>query len=149
MLAQTSLSLNSCNPLAHAYFGTASAHAGRPEEGYRHALRALSIAGNGPYRYQVMMDCCLTAIMTGRYREAVFHAECARALAPDYLPPIRYLAALYFHGDSHEKAVRMVRELQRREPDFSVELLRDERYPAATLRCTPLIGIADARGLLG
>jgi tetratricopeptide (TPR) repeat protein len=148
MLAERSLALNPGNPLAHAHLGGVSAHAGRGEEGYRHALAGLALAGNGPYRYQIMMDCCLTALMTGRYREAVRHGEGARALAPDFLPPIRYLAALYFHSGDVEKAAQLLQELRRHEPDFTVESLRDERYPAASLRRTPLIRLADSHGLI-
>jgi tetratricopeptide (TPR) repeat protein len=147
MLAETSLALNPSNPLAHARFGTASADLGLGEQGYRHALTALAIGGNGPYRFQMMNLCCVAAILSGRYREAVHYAECAHALSPDFLPPLRYLAALYFHSGDVEKAARFVRELRRHEPDFTVELLRDERYPATTLRRTPLILIADAHGL--
>jgi tetratricopeptide (TPR) repeat protein len=148
MLAETSLALNPTNPLAHAHFGTASADAGVGDRGYRHALAAVAIAGNGPYRYWILNHCCVAAILTGRYREAIHYAECAHTLAPDFLPPIRYLAALYFHSGNLEKAVRFVRELKRHEPDFTVDLLRDEQYPATTLRRTPLIEIADAHGLV-
>lgn len=149
MLAETSLALNANNPLAHAHFGTASADAGHAEQGYHHALTSLAIVGNGPHRYQVINHCCVTAILTGRYREAIRHAECAHALAPYFLPPIRSLAALYFHCGNTEKAMRFLQELRRHEPDFTLDLLRDERYPAATLRRTPLIKIAGARELAG
>lgn len=148
MLARTSLDLNPANPLAHAHLGTASAIAGRHEEGHRHALTALEITGNGPHRFQIMMHCCLTAILTGRYREAIFFAESSRSLAPNFLPPIRHLAALYFHQGDHQKAAELLSRLRLHEPDFTVDLLRSEHYPADTLRRTPLIEIANSSLLI-
>ncbi|MDI1266176.1 MAG: hypothetical protein PS018_23275 [bacterium] len=138
-LAERSVQLNHANPIGWACLGVAKSHLGKPEEGFRDTLTARTIAGSAPYRYQLDALSCIVGTMAGEFEKAVYLAEASHALAPEFAPPLRYLSALYSHAGQHDRSLEMVRRLQRAEPDFCYETLRDKTYPVAGLHRTTII----------
>ena len=138
-LAERSVQLNHANPIGWACLGVAKSHLGKPEEGFQDTLTARAIAGSAPYRYQLDALSCIVGTMAGEFEKAVYLAEASHALAPEFAPPLRYLSALYSHAGRHDLSLEMVRKLQRAEPDFCYEKLRDKTYPVAGLHRTTII----------
>lgn len=144
-LARRALALDSGNALAWASLAHACARSGSVEEAHRAALRARTLAASLPQTSWWDMVCCLTATVSGRYDDAIRFGEVARDLAPTFKPPLRYLAALYFQRGDAEQAARHFQKLKDLEGDFSLDLLRSETYPVASLRRTPLIAVAESK----
>ena len=138
-LAERSLELNHANPIGWACLGVAKSYLGKPEEGFQHTLMARSIAGSTPFRYQLDALSCIVGTMAGDYDKAIYLAEASHALAPDFAPPLRYLAALYFKIGRLDLSRDMIQRLRTSEPDFGYDKLRDKSYPAAGLHWTPII----------
>ena len=138
-LAERSVQLNHANPIGWACLGVAKSHLGKPEEGFQHTLTARAIAGSAPYRFQLDALSCIVGTMAGEFDKAIYLAEASHALAPEFAPPLRYLSALYSHAGQRELSLEMVQKLQRAEPDFSYEKLRDKTYPVAGLHRTAII----------
>lgn len=144
-LAERSIQLNHANPIGWACLGVAKSHLGKPEEGFQHTLMARAIAGSSPYRYQLDALSCIVGTMAGEFEKAIYLAEASHALAPEFAPPLRYLSALYSHAGRHDLSLDMVQKLQRAEPDFSYDKLRDKSYPVAGLHRTGIIESLPAR----
>ncbi|MBR0775152.1 hypothetical protein JQ625_09925 [Bradyrhizobium diazoefficiens] len=138
-LAERSVQLNHANPIGWACLGVAKSHLGKPEEGFQHTLTARAIAGSAPYRYQLDALSCVVGAMAGQFDKAIYLAEASHALAPEFAPPLRYLSVLYSYAGRRDLSLEMVQKLQRAEPDFSYEKLRDKAYPVAGLRRTGII----------
>ena len=82
----------------------------------------------------------LAAIRAGMYDVAIAHCEAAHYRSPTFRGAMRPLLFLYLAAGAREKAARVLRNLQRVEPDFSLALIRDDpEYPAVTLRRAGLI----------
>jgi predicted Zn-dependent protease len=141
-LALRATRMGPTNPLAWESLAVARGHLGQWDQAYAAALRARDFASALPQSYYWDVMCCMVATGAGHYADAVRFGERARDLAPTFKPPLRYLAALYYHAGRIDDAVAQIRALSALEPDFSVETLADPGYPAAGLRRTPLISIA-------
>lgn len=137
-LAEQSLNLSQINPLAWTFLGISKMHLGDLEGAHECTSYARNISGHGPQKYQLNMLACQTAMVTGRFDEAIKLAELTMALAPNYAPPKRYLAALLLNADREQDANRVLADLKRLEPDFSLDQMTDPAYPASALRLSPL-----------
>jgi tetratricopeptide (TPR) repeat protein len=86
----------------------------------------------------------------GLFPDAIRHFEAAHYRAPNFRAAMRPLVFLYLDAGVPEKAQRVLRALVRAEPGFTPERLRDEDYPAVTLRRSGLMDrhLAAARRLL-
>jgi tetratricopeptide (TPR) repeat protein len=141
-LALRATRIGPTNPLAWESLAVARGHLGQWDEAYAAALRARDFASTLPQSYYWDVMCCMIATGAGRYADAIRFGERARDLAPTFKPPLRYLAALYYHAGRIDDTLTQLRALSALEPDFSVETLADPDYPTAGLRRTPLISIA-------
>ncbi len=84
----------------------------------------------------------LAATQMGDYETAISCFEAARARAPHFRAPLRHLIFLYLKRGQPENALRAMTNLQRIEPDFSLQLIRDDpTYPAGTLRRADLLSL--------
>jgi DNA-binding SARP family transcriptional activator len=144
-LAERSIQLNHANPLGWAVLGVAESYLGKVSDGLRHTLFAREIAGYAPYRYQLDAFSFVASAVAGDTNRAIQLAEVCHALVPDFAPPIRYLTALYAYKGMHELSTEMVQKLQRSEPDFTLETLRDKAYPVWALHRTPIIAALPKR----
>jgi tetratricopeptide (TPR) repeat protein len=137
--AERSVALNPANPIAWACLGITQCYLGKSSDGLKNTLRARSIAGYAPIRYQMDTLACIAATMANDFDTAIHLGESSHTLAPDFAAPMRYLAALYFLRAKEEQAYAIVEKMRRREPDFSFLKLREKNYPAAGLHRTKIL----------
>lgn len=142
-LAEKSLIANPHNPLGLAFLGRAHCYLGNNEAGHTYASQALKVVGNSPYTYTICFLGGIAALLTGRYEEAARLAEIARALAPDYRAPQRYLVPLYLKTGRPEQARDALRRMHKLEPDFSLSNMRELRYPSMGVRQAGLLDLSD------
>ena len=136
--AEQSLKISPINPMAWAFWGVSKMHLGEAEDAFRCTTYARKISGHGPQRYQINMLACQSAIVAGRFVEAIKLAEMTIGMAPNFAPPKRYLAALLVNADRERDAIKVISDLKQLEPDFSFDQLADPAYPASALRLSPL-----------
>jgi hypothetical protein len=134
--AERSVVLNPANPIGWACLGIAQCYLGKSSDGLKNTLRARSIAGYAPFRYQMDTLACIAATMANDFDTAIHLGESSHSLAPDFAAPMRYLAALYILREKEPQAYGMVERMRQKEPDFSFLKLRDKSYPAAGLHRT-------------
>jgi tetratricopeptide (TPR) repeat protein len=143
-LAELSVKSNPAHPLGHAFLGRAKSYLGDHEAGYRETRRGLELSGQAPYRYSLHTLCGMTALLSGRFEEAVRASEMACALAPNYRPPQRSLVPLYLSLGQRGKARDAFERLRRLEPTFSLDAMRESSYPSAGIRASGLLNFSDS-----
>ncbi|MDO5703892.1 MAG: hypothetical protein Q4G49_02315 [Paracoccus sp. (in: a-proteobacteria)] len=62
-------------------------------------------------------------------------------LAPENRPALRFLAALKYHAGDYQGARQALLKLKQIEPDFTLDLMASDGYPADSLREAGLLGI--------
>ncbi|MEM7748761.1 MAG: hypothetical protein AAF346_10950 [Pseudomonadota bacterium] len=144
-LAEQSVRLNQANSLGWLSLGVAQCQLGKHEEGLKNSLFARDICGPAPYRFQVDGLCCIAATVAGNFDQATHLGETSHAHSPSFAPALRFLIALYSRQGRTELAYETFEKLRRIEPDFSFELLREDGYPAASLRRTSLLEALPSR----
>jgi tetratricopeptide (TPR) repeat protein len=142
-LAELSVKSDPAHPLGHAFLGRAKSYLGAHEAGYRETQRALELAGQAPYRYMLHTLDGMTALLSGRFDEAVRASEIACALVPAYRPPQRSLVPLYLKLGERDKARDTFERLRRIEPTFSLDAMRESSYPSTGLRASGLLDFSD------
>lgn len=127
------------NPFAHDVAANALLLQGEAEAAYRAASRARFIGQTTPMSHFFDMGLCLAAVATGRYDEALSLARQAAALAPNFRPPLRYLAILNAAADRPEAAAAALGRLRAIEPGFDPRrFTQDPAYPVAAFRHSPI-----------
>ena len=116
---------NPHNPLVTTIHATSNFYLGRYQEADRLSRLACGLASNGPYRYFADTSRLIAAALAGDYAEALRLATVTHSLKPDYLPPLRYLAALNLKIGDHDKAARFLDEIRRRLPGYSLESMQE------------------------
>ena len=81
----------------------------------------------------------MTALLSGRWEDAVQAGEIACAMAPGFRPPQRYLVPLYLHAGKRDQARETFERLRRIEPGFSLDAMRESSYPSAGIRASGLL----------
>jgi len=146
-MAQTSVQLDPNNPYALGIYAKALVRCGRSAEGLEVAQKALRLSVGHPNRSWWHTICTLAAIQSGDMSLAHKHAEIAHFQAPDFRPPLRFLAALRFNAGDENGTANALQGLKALEPDFSLARMADRSYPVASLRETSLMAVTDS-GLL-
>jgi tetratricopeptide (TPR) repeat protein len=142
-LAEQSIKCNATHPLGHAFLGRAKSYLGEHDAGYLAACRGRDLSGQAPYRYKLHFLCGVTALLSGRFSEAVRAAEIASTMAPGYRPPQRYLVPLYLHLGERDKARDAIEKLRLIEPSFSLDAMRETSYPSTAVREARLLNFTD------
>jgi DNA-binding SARP family transcriptional activator len=142
-LAELSVKCNPAHPLGHAFLGRAKSYLGDHEAGYIATRRGLDLSGQAPYRYNLYALHGITALLSGRFDEAVRAGEIACALAPTFRPPQRFLVPLYLRAGKRDRARETYERLRRLEPTFSLEAMREPSYPSAGIRASGLLTFLD------
>jgi DNA-binding SARP family transcriptional activator len=142
-LAELSIKSNAAHPLGHAFLGRAKSYLGEHDAGYIATRRGLELSGQAPYRYQLHFLCGVTALLSGRFDEAIRAAEVACAMAPGYRPPHRYLVPLYLRLGERDKARVAFQKLRLIEPSFSLDAMRATSYPSTAVREAGLLSFSD------
>lgn len=138
-LAQEAIAISAHNPLAWAFQGVARMHLDQRADAFSDVRYAKDISGAGPHRYQLDMLACQAALVAGEYDAALNYGQLARAAAPQYAPPLRYLSALFLQAGRPNEARQALDDLKKLEPGFSIDQMLDQSYPVAALRQTPLL----------
>ena len=132
------------NAYARASYAYRLAQQNDAEAARSEALHARRLAVGQPNLVWWDMLCCVSALRCGRYAEATRFAELSHDMAPTYKPALRFLAALRHHRGDLDGATRLLVQLQRLEPGFTLPELLDDAYPVPSLRDTPLIAVAKS-----
>ncbi len=114
---------------------------GRAEDAHAEALAARSnrMAMLCPEHFYIR--CCKTAIGIGDRASGLRWALMAIQTAPDFRAAHRAVAALAHDAGQEAVAEHSLRALQRLEPDFTLDLMADDRYPVESLRKAGLLGV--------
>lgn len=148
-LAERSLALNPANPFAWDCLSIARLMEGRAREAHQHQLTASRLAARSPIRHFWDMGLCLTSVVTGDLDSALKAAGSTSVLAPDFRPPLRYLAALSGEKGALDAAKTALERLTRLEDDFSLDqMLNDPAYPVAAMRNAGLLARTRLRDIL-
>ncbi len=146
-LAQQAVQMDARNPLARYAYSRALTDLGRHKEAHREAQAGLAEALSvlNPATWQMRMGISLTRL--GRFEEAEQRFDAVQQFAPENRPSLRFLAALRYHRHDEEGALSALQALKKVEPGFSLEAMRSDSYPVATLRQGGLLGVTRS-GLL-
>lgn len=140
-LAQQAVQMDARNPAARYAYSQALTDMGRHTEAYQEAQVGLAEALPvlNPATWQMRMGIALTRL--GRYEEAEQRFDAVQQFAPENRPSLRFLAALRYHRRDEEGALSALQALRRVEPSFTLEAMRSDSYPVATLRQGRLLGV--------
>lgn len=128
-LFERAIRINPAQPLSWDLYSMLHAYIGRPETGLRCARWGRELGTSSPYRYYFDTSCCITAALSGRHEEAVRLGQIVLQDRPQFNSILRYLVSSYAHLGQRDKAQTALLRLAAIEPDFSLEALRDARYP--------------------
>ena len=138
-LAKLAVRVNPGNPLAWWALSNGFGYAGKADLAYQSALHSHKLARNTRMKFWTDIQRALTAIALGKTEEAVTYCELSSALAPNFRPPKRYLAALYADRNEFQKANGALQSLAKMEPGFSLEQMHsDPDYPVGLMRLSGL-----------
>lgn len=140
-LAQQAVQMDARNFVARYAYSQALTDLGRHKEALREAQAGLAEALPvlNPATLQMRMGVALTRL--GRLDEAEARFDAVQQFAPDNRPSLRFLSALRYHRHDEAGATAALRALQRIEPGFSLDQMRSDTYPVATLRDGGLLGV--------
>lgn len=140
-LAQQAVQMDARNPLARYAYSQAMTDLGRHKEAHREAQAGLAEALPilNPATWQLRLGIALTRL--GRFDQAEQRFDAVQQFAPENRPSLRFLAALRYHRHDEAGALAALQALRRVEPGFSLELMRSDSYPVATLRQGGLLGV--------
>lgn len=85
-----------------------------------------------------------TALGVGEEHAAYKYANMAHGVAPNFRPALRCLIALAFRKNDEKLTRRYIERLRVVEPDFSLELMREPRYPVNSLREANVLDVVNS-----
>ncbi|MDJ0629347.1 MAG: hypothetical protein QNJ44_13900 [Rhodobacter sp.] len=138
-LSTRALELNRCNPIAWIGLGASAIFLGKEQAGYKIAKVGSRLSIGSRFSFFADSWASAAGVLAGSLKTAEQYAERSHAAAPTYAPPLRYLTALYCASGQFERAEAMAEKLRQREPDFTLERLRDHGYPSDSLRRARLL----------
>ena len=140
VLARDAVALSPFNPFGYAAQSGAMLRYARNTEALAAARTGAEISSRTNLLHWWESLSGLAALSAGQNNAAIAHYEAAHYRAPSFRSPMRHLLFLYLAAGEETKAQRVLKNLLRAEPDFSVDRIRnDPDYPAATLRRSGLI----------
>lgn len=140
-LAQQAVQMDARNPAARYAYSQALTDLGRHKEAHREAQAGLAEALSvlNPATWQMRMGIALTRL--GQFDNAEQRFEAVQQFAPENRPSLRFLAALRYRRRDEAGAQAALHLLKKVEPGFSLERMRSDDYPVATLRQGGLLGV--------
>ncbi len=135
VLAKQSVTLNRANPLAWWSLSNALQCLGSTREAHVAAQNAQSLGSSTRLKHWTDFQLSLTASLSGDLNVAAHYGEFASALAPDFKPPLRYLAAVYAIEGNAPRLNETLTRLAECEQGFSIDrMLNDQKYPIGIMR---------------
>ncbi len=144
-MSSRALELNACNPLAWASLGAAASFLGETQKGHGIAKVGARIGKQSCFSFQAESWASATGLLAGDIGGALKHAERSHMIAPSFAPPMRYLSALYCIDGQFGQAAIVAEKLRSQEPDFTMNSLKQDGYPADSLRRSGLLKHIPAR----
>jgi hypothetical protein len=140
VLARDAVALSPFNPFGYAAQSGAMLRYSRNAEALAAARTGAEISCRTNLLHWWESLSGLAALSAGQHSAAIAHYEAAHYRAPRFRSPMRHLLFLYLAAGEEMKARRVLQNLLRAEPDFTMDRIRDDvDYPAATLRRSGLI----------
>lgn len=140
VLARDAVALSPFNPFGYAAQSGAMLRYSRNAEALAAARTGAEISSRTNLLHWWESLSGLAALSAGQNNAAIAHYEAAHYRAPSFRSPMRHLLFLYLAAGEETKAQRVLKNLLRAEPDFTIDRIRnDPDYPAATLRRSGLI----------
>ncbi|MGR3514348.1 MAG: hypothetical protein ACU0GG_16430 [Paracoccaceae bacterium] len=140
-LARRAVAANPCNAMAWWSFSSAKLYCGNSKDAYSDAIRAQSMAMFSPIRYWWDQQVFASSMMLGKTDEAILNLREVTAQAPNFKPPLRYLTALYASVGETQKSLNTARKLAQIEPDFTIDRLLSDGYPASLIHKSPIVDL--------
>ncbi len=144
-LAARALGINQCNPLAWSTLGVASAFLGDSGSGKTSTQIGAKLSEQAWYSAQLEILASSASLVDGDIKSAQRHAERSHLKSPSYAPPLRFLSAIYHYNGDLDNALIAEDKLRAQEPDFRLGQLKDDGYPAESLRKANLLGALPRR----
>lgn len=141
-LARDAIRINPQNAFGYVAKAGSLLRQGKPDEAFVVADIGAGFAARSGFLHWWEMHKGLAATQMGDFDTAITCFEAARSRAPHFRAPLRHLIFLYLKRGQPENALRALTNLKRLEPDFSLNLIReDPTYPAGTLRRAELLSL--------
>jgi DNA-binding SARP family transcriptional activator len=141
-LARDAIRINPQNAFGYVAKAGSLLRQGNPVDAYAVADLGAGLAARSGFLHWWEMHKGLAATQMGDFETAITCFEAARSRAPHFRAPLRHLIFLYLKRGQPENAMRALTNLKRLEPDFSLNLIReDPAYPAGTLRRADLLSL--------
>lgn len=144
-LASRALGINQCNPLAWSTLGVASAFLGDSVSGKKFTKIGAKLSEQSWHSAQLEILAGSASLVDGDIKSAQHHSERSHLRSSSYAPPLRFLSAIYFANGDYDGASEMSDKLRVLEPDFKLEQLKDDGYPAESLRKANLLNSLPSR----
>lgn len=139
-LSKLAVLSNAGNPMAWSTWANILLNTGKLEEASKAARMGLRLSKDTFFRYWTEFQYATTAVALNKTKEAIVHAERARALNPRYRPAMRYLIGLYANAENFEAARSTMTRLQKQEVDTNTDrFIHDDKYPVSMMRSAGLI----------
>ncbi len=139
-LARQSVASNRDNPLAWFAWANANLYGGNLDVAYAASVTAQTLGESTTVEFWTSFQRALTAAVSGKLQEALSYTSVSHALAPNFRPPLRYLAGIASRFGRMPDAARAVDRLRELENDFSVDrMINDPDYPTSMMRRAGLI----------
>lgn len=128
-LFERAVRINPNRALVWDLYSVLHAYIGRPKEGLQCALFGRHLGAHSIHRYYFDTSCLITASMLGDHRRAIDYGEAVLEERPAFNSVLRFLTASYAHSGDVANADKARQLLLGIEPSFSIETLREARYP--------------------
>jgi tetratricopeptide (TPR) repeat protein len=128
-LFERAIKLNPAQPLGWDLYSMLHCYAGQPEKALAMANWVQNLGFYSVHKYYFDTTKCISAALAGDHAAAISAGEDALKMRPDFNSLLRYMAASHAHRDEMELAGKYVERLEAVEPNFSIESLKDNRYP--------------------
>ncbi|MBZ9603428.1 SARP family transcriptional regulator [Phyllobacterium chamaecytisi] len=128
-LFERAIKLNPAQPLGWDLYSMLHCYAGQPEKALAMANWVQNLGFYSVHKYYFDTTKCISAALAGDHAAAISAGEDALKMRPDFNSLLRYMAASHAHRDEMALAEKYVERLEAVEPNFSIESLKDNRYP--------------------
>jgi DNA-binding SARP family transcriptional activator len=128
-LFEKSIRLNPAMPLSWDLYAMLYCYAGQPEKGAAMSNWVGELGAFSQYKYYFDTTKCISAALAGNHRLAISAGEEALRARPGFNSILRYLVASHANAGELGEARRYLERLETVETDFSIQSLKDSRYP--------------------
>lgn len=128
-LFEKSIRLNPAMPLSWDLYAMLYCYTGQPEKGEAMSHWVGELGAFSRYKYYFDTTKCISAALAGNHRLAIAAAQEALRARPGFNSILRYLVASHANAGEVDDARHYLDRLRQVEPDFSINDLKESRYP--------------------